>query len=85
MPQTQPRKSHNLAPARHELDRIEIASRDEIMGLQLERLRWTVRHVWGNVPYQRARFEAAGAGPDANGIERSLGKARRVVDKRPKD
>ena len=53
-----------LAPRRSELDRIEIASRDEIAGLQLARLRWTVRHMWDNVPYQRARFEAAGVGPD---------------------
>ena len=56
-------KLADIAPSRAELDRIETASRDEIAALQLERLRWTLQHVWDNVPYQRARFEAAGVHP----------------------
>ena len=64
MTETPQRKSLDVTPARHELERIEIASRDEIVGLQLQRMRWTIRHMWDNVPYQRARFEAAGVGPD---------------------
>jgi phenylacetate-CoA ligase len=46
------------------LDPIETASIDELRALQLERLRWSVRHAWENVPFYRARFEAAGAHPD---------------------
>jgi phenylacetate-CoA ligase len=46
------------------LDRIETASRDEITALQLERLRWTVRHAYDNVPHYRGAFDAAGVHPD---------------------
>ncbi|MBM3597317.1 MAG: phenylacetate--CoA ligase [Alphaproteobacteria bacterium] len=51
-------------PARHELDAIEIASRDEIAALQLARLKWSLRHAWDNVPHYRRKFEAAGVHPD---------------------
>ncbi len=43
---------------------IETASRDAIAALQLERLRWSLRHAWENVPHYRARFAAAGVHPD---------------------
>ena len=43
---------------------IETASRDEIAALQLERLRWSVRHAYVNVPDYRARLDAAGVHPD---------------------
>jgi phenylacetate-CoA ligase len=43
---------------------IESASRDEIAALQLERLRWSLRHVWDNVPHYRRKFEQAGVHPD---------------------
>ncbi len=43
---------------------IETASRDEIAALQLERLRWSLRHAYANVPHYRARFDAAGVHPD---------------------
>ena len=46
------------------LDAIETASRDEIAALQLERLAWTLRHAYANVPHYRARFDAAGVHPD---------------------
>ncbi|MGE0441188.1 MAG: phenylacetate--CoA ligase PaaK [Gemmatimonadales bacterium] len=52
------------APPRRLLDRIEIASRDEIAALQLERLRWSLQHAWSNVPRYREKFAAAGIHPD---------------------
>ena len=51
-------------PARHELDPIEIASRDEIAALQLERMRATLGQAYENVPHYRRAFEAAGVHPD---------------------
>jgi phenylacetate-CoA ligase len=46
------------------LDPIETASRDEIAALQRERLAWTLRHAYENVPHYRAAFDAAGVHPD---------------------
>src|SRR6201994_4217786 len=46
------------------LDAIETASRDEIAALQCERLAWTLRHAYTNVPHYRAAFERAGVHPD---------------------
>ncbi len=51
-----------LRPTTHEP--IEHASRDELQALQLQRLRWTLRHAYDNVPHYKARFDAAGANPD---------------------
>src|SRR6201989_2198360 len=45
-------------------DAIETASRDEIAALQVERLGWTLRHAYANVPHYRAAFDAAGVPPD---------------------
>ena len=45
-------------------DPIETASRDEITALQTERLAWTLRHAYANVPHYRAAFDAAGVTPD---------------------
>jgi phenylacetate-CoA ligase len=45
-------------------DRIETASRDEIAGLQRERIGWTLRHAYTNVPHYKAAFDAAGVHPD---------------------
>ncbi len=47
-----------------DLEPIETASRDEISALQLERLRWTLRHAYENVPHYRRTFDAAGVHPD---------------------
>ena len=47
-----------------ELEPIETASVDELRALQLDRLRWTVRHAYDNVPHYRAAFDAAGVHPD---------------------
>jgi phenylacetate-CoA ligase len=57
-------KRAGLVPDRSALDPIETASRDEIAALQLDRLRWSLRHAYTNVPHYRARFDAAGAHPD---------------------
>ena len=37
---------------------------DELRALQLERLQWTLRHAYDNVPHYRAAFDAAGVHPD---------------------
>ncbi len=54
----------DLTPPREILDPIEIASIDEIRALQLERLKWSLRHAYDNVPMYRARFDEAGVHPD---------------------
>jgi phenylacetate-CoA ligase len=54
----------DLSPAPGDLEPIETASRDEITALQLERLRWTLRHAYHNVPFYRRRFDEAGVHPD---------------------
>lgn len=43
---------------------IENASIDEIRALQLQRLQWTVRHVYAQVPHYRRAFDDAGVVPD---------------------
>ena len=43
---------------------IETASRDEITALQTERMQWSLRHTYENVPYFKAKCEAHGAHPD---------------------
>ena len=54
----------DLAPKPSELDPIERASRDEIQALQLKRLKWTLRHVYDNVPHYWKTFDEAGVHPD---------------------
>ncbi|WP_170773563.1 phenylacetate--CoA ligase PaaK [Ruegeria lacuscaerulensis] len=54
----------DLTPARDTLDPIEIASLDEIRALQLQRLRWSLKHAYDNVRMYRQRFDAAGVHPD---------------------
>jgi len=49
--------------AEAQLDAIETASRDELVALQLRRLRWSVQHAYDNVPHYRASFDAYGAHP----------------------
>lgn len=54
----------DLSPAPKDLDPIERASRDEISALQLQRLKWSLRHAYDNVATYRTTFEAAGVHPD---------------------
>ncbi len=51
-------------PAPGELDAIETASRDEIQALQLQRLRWSLKHAYDNVPHYRKAFDERGVHPD---------------------
>jgi len=54
----------DLKPDPATLEPIETASRDEIAALQFERLKWSLAHAYGNVPYYTSTFEAAGVHPD---------------------
>jgi len=42
---------------------IETASRDEIAALQLQRLQWTLKHAYDNVPHYRVAFDEAAVHP----------------------
>src|ERR1700704_2204309 len=54
----------DLTPNKKDLNPIEIASRDEISGLQLRRMKWSLRHAYENVPHYKKSFDAAGVHPD---------------------
>jgi phenylacetate-CoA ligase len=47
-----------------ELEPIEQASVDELRELQRQRLQWSLRHAYDNVPHYRTAFDAAGVHPD---------------------
>src|SRR5262245_58522021 len=49
--------------ARFPLEPVEKCSRQELQKLQLERLRWSLKHAYDNVPHYRAKFDAAGVKP----------------------
>ena len=51
-------------PLPGDLEPIETASRDEISALQLERLKWSLRHTWDNVAPYRQKCAARGVHPD---------------------
>jgi phenylacetate-CoA ligase len=51
-------------PRPAELEPIETASRDALMALQLERLRWSLRHAYANVAHYRQAFDRAGVHAD---------------------
>jgi len=52
------------------LEEIEKASKDELQKLQLERLQWTLKHAYENVPHYRRKFDAAGVKPqDCRALE----------------
>jgi phenylacetate-CoA ligase len=48
---------------RRGLEPIETASRDELSALQLERLRWSIAHAYGQVSHYRQAFDALGVHP----------------------
>ena len=64
----------DLTPDSASLDAIETASRDEISALQLERLKWSLRHAYDNVPHYKDKFDAAGVVPDDLSDLSDLGK-----------
>ncbi len=51
------------APDQASLDATERMGVDELRALQLERLQWTLRHAYENVPHYRQAFDAAGVHP----------------------
>ncbi|AGZ42427.1 phenylacetate--CoA ligase PaaK [Actinoplanes friuliensis] len=51
-------------PRPEDLDPIERASVDELRALQLERLQWSLRHAYENVPQYRKMFDEIQAHPD---------------------
>ena len=46
------------------LEEIEKARPEQLRALQLERLRWSLKHAYDNVPHYRKKFEAAGVRPE---------------------
>ncbi len=54
----------DLTPDKSSLDAIETASRDEINNLQVERLKWSLKHAYDNVPFYKKSFDDAGVHPD---------------------
>jgi phenylacetate-CoA ligase len=53
----------DLRPDPSTLDPVELAPREELAALQLERLRWSLAHAYDNVPHYRSAFDAAGVAP----------------------
>ena len=51
-------------PQPGDLEPIEVASRDEIGALQLQRLKATLQHAYANVPHYRRAFDEHGVHPD---------------------
>jgi phenylacetate-CoA ligase len=64
MTTTQPTRRLGAAPDDALLDPAERMGIEELRALQLERLQWTLRHAYDNVPHYRAAFDAAGVHPD---------------------
>jgi phenylacetate-CoA ligase len=56
-------KGVDLSPRKQDFDPIELASRDEISALQLERLKWTLAHTYQNVAHYKQTFDKAGVHP----------------------
>ena len=51
-------------PTPEQLEPIERATLDELRGVQLKRLQWSLHHAYANVEHYRASFTAAGVHPD---------------------
>ncbi len=54
----------DLSPKPGDLEPIETASRDEITALQLQRLKWSLRHAYEGSGFYRKRFDDHGVHPD---------------------
>jgi len=51
-------------PGEHDaLEAIETASKDELQALQLERMQWSLRHAYENVPCYKSKFDEIGVHP----------------------
>ncbi len=53
----------NLSPKPGDLEAIEMASRDEISALQLQRMKWSLSHAYENSAFYRRRFDEVGVHP----------------------
>lgn len=53
-----------MSPDKETFEAIERASVDELKSLQLQRLKWSLRHAYDNVAHYKQAFDAAGAHPD---------------------
>jgi phenylacetate-CoA ligase len=61
---TAPNRRLGEAPDPASLDPAERMSVDELRAVQLQRLQWTLRHAYENVPHYRRAFDAAGVSPE---------------------
>jgi len=50
-------------PLEHELDPIEVATRDQITAVQTRRMAWSLRHTYENVAHFRGKCDAIGVHP----------------------
>ncbi|HEX5508551.1 MAG TPA: phenylacetate--CoA ligase PaaK [Pseudolabrys sp.] len=57
-------KGADLSPRKQDIEPIELASHDELAGLQLGRLKWILNHAYKNVPHYKTKFDQAGVHPD---------------------
>ncbi len=58
-----------MSPDKETYEAIERTSVDELRALQLQRLKWSLRHAYDKVPHYKKAFDAAGAHP--NDLRRS--------------
>lgn len=65
---------NDQASPKDTFDPIETASRDEISALQLDRMKWSVKHAYDNVAYYKNSFDEAGVHPDDIKTLSDLGK-----------
>ena len=45
------------------LESVEVTSRDELLALQLERLKWSLQHAYDNIAHYRTKYDKAGVHP----------------------
>ncbi len=64
----------DLSPKPGDLEAIEMASRDEISALQLQRMKWSLSHAYENSAFYRQRFDEAGVHPSDLGTLTDLAK-----------
>ena len=57
------KKKSSAARRGFPLEPIEKAPRKKLAALQLERLKWSLKHAYENVPHYRKKFDAAGVKP----------------------
>ena len=57
------------------LEPVEVASRDQLLTLQLERLKWSLQHAYDNIAHYRTKFDKAGVHPRGSEI---AGRSRQI-------